>query len=102
MFLMLNSINWPNFIVWLPLVLEILRNMHIICLVNCDIMSFEINLLSANFTKWSNTLKQFVGNLPFSGIGVWRVNFIFLIMLFFYMTKKPKQKYKCLENEKSF
>ena len=102
MFLMLNSINWPNFIVWLPLVLEILRNMHIICLVNCDIMSFEINLLSANFTKWSNTLKQFVGNLPFSGIGVWRVNFIFLIMLFFYMTKKPKQKYKCLENKKSF
>ena len=22
------------------------------------------NLLSANFTKWFNTLKQFVGNLP--------------------------------------
>ena len=23
-----------------------------------------VNPLSANFTKWSNTLKQFVGNLP--------------------------------------
>ena len=29
MFLMLYSINWPNFIVWLPLVLEILGNMCI-------------------------------------------------------------------------
>ena len=26
MFLMLHSINWPNFIVWLPLRLEILGN----------------------------------------------------------------------------
>ena len=24
----------------------------------------NINPLSTNFTKWSNTLKQFVGNLP--------------------------------------
>ena len=58
--------------------------------------------------KHTQTIRrQFAGELfefvwPFSGIGVWRVNFIFLIMLFFYMTKKPKQKYKCLENEKSF
>ena len=29
MFLMLHSINWPNFIVWLPLPLEILDNMCI-------------------------------------------------------------------------
>ena len=29
MFLMLYSINWPNFIVWLPLLLEILGNMYI-------------------------------------------------------------------------
>ena len=28
-FLMLCSINWPNFIVWLPLLLEILGNMYI-------------------------------------------------------------------------
>ena len=27
MFLMLDSINWPNFIVWLPILLEILDNM---------------------------------------------------------------------------
>ena len=24
----------------------------------------QLNSLSANFTKWSNTLKQFVGKLP--------------------------------------
>ena len=29
MFLMLHSINWPNFTVWLPLFLEILGNMGI-------------------------------------------------------------------------
>ena len=26
-----------------------------------------LNLLSANFTKWSNTLKQFVGKMPTIG-----------------------------------
>ena len=58
--------------------------------------------------KHTQTIRQqFAGELfecvwPFSGISVWSVNFIFLIMLFLYMTKKPKQKYKCLENEKSF
>ena len=43
---------------------------------------FSFNPLSANFTKWSNTLKQFIGKLPtnclsvwpFCGIGAERVN----------------------------
>ena len=30
----------------------------------------NINALSANFTKWSNTLKQFVGNLPTNCLSV--------------------------------
>ena len=29
-----------------------------------------LNSLSANFTKWSNTLKQFVGNLPTNYLSV--------------------------------
>ena len=29
MFLVLHSTNWPNFIVWLPLILETLGNMYI-------------------------------------------------------------------------
>ena len=43
---MLDSINWPNFIVWLPLRLEILGNMCnvIICFPVCDVVNFDINL----------------------------------------------------------
>ena len=45
-FLVLYSINWPNFIVWLPLLLEILDNtcISIICCPVCDVRNFEINL----------------------------------------------------------
>ena len=35
-------------------------NLHI----QCSCVEFSINSLSANPTKWSKTLKQFVGNLP--------------------------------------
>ena len=67
------SFNWPNFIVWLPLLLEILIN---ICIAivwepDCDVTNFEIN-------------------------------FVFLIKSFFFMTKKSRQKLIYLENEKSF
>ena len=46
-FLMLYSINLTNFIVWLPVLLEILGNM---CIANvyypgCDVMDFKINLI---------------------------------------------------------
>ena len=45
-FLLLYSINWPNFIVWFPLLREILRNM---CNVTvCDVINFEINLYVSN------------------------------------------------------
>ena len=47
MFLVLYSINWPNFIAWLPLLLDILGNMciAIICFPGCDVMDFEINII---------------------------------------------------------
>ena len=47
MLLMLYSINWPNLIVWLPLLLEILGNMciAIVYYPGCDVMGFEINLI---------------------------------------------------------
>ena len=72
-FLMLHSINWPNFIVGLPLLLEIMGNMciTIVCYSGCDVIKFEINL-------------------------------IFLIKLFWDMTKKSRQKLKYLKNETSF
>ena len=73
MFLMLYSIKWPNFIVWSPLLPNILGNMCIttVCSQSCDAIKFEINL-------------------------------IFLIRLFWYMTKKSTQIFKYLENKKSF
>ena len=63
MFLMSCSINRPNFIVELPLLLEILGNMCIavVCLPSCGVRNFETSL-------------------------------IFLIKPFFYMTKSSKHK----------
>ena len=45
-FLLLHSINWLNFTVWLPFLLEILGNIciAIICFLGCDVKNFEINL----------------------------------------------------------
>ena len=49
-----------------------------------------INPLSANFTNWSNTLKQFVGNLPmnclsvfdhFVGLALKRLNVLFVLKI---------------------
>ena len=47
MFLVLYSINGPNFIAQLPLLFEILGNMciKIVCYPGCDVMDFEANLI---------------------------------------------------------
>ena len=47
MFRMLYSINLPNFIAWLPLLLQILGNIciAIVGYPGCDVMDFEINLI---------------------------------------------------------
>ena len=73
MFLMLYSINWPNFIFWLSLLLEILGNLCVASVYQpgCDVINFKINL-------------------------------IFLIKPFLYMSKKSIQRLKYIENEKSF
>ena len=44
---MLYSINSPNFIAWLPLLLEVLGDMRIttVFYLSCDVMDFEINLI---------------------------------------------------------
>ena len=72
-FFTLYFINWSNFIVWLPLPLEILSNMFIIiiCFPVCDVINFEINRS-------------------------------FFINLLFYKTKKSGQKCRYLKNKKSF
>ena len=44
-FLTLHSINWPNFTVWLSLILEILESMCIAigCFPGCGLINFEIH-----------------------------------------------------------
>ena len=69
---MLYSINWQNFIAWLPFFLEILSNMciAIVCFPGFDVINFENNL-------------------------------IFLIKPLLHMTRKSRQKEKYLQNQKS-
>ena len=49
-FILLYSINWPNCIVWLPLLCGILDNIciAIVCKPDCDVMNFEFNLIFLN------------------------------------------------------
>ena len=70
---MLYSINWPNFLVWLPLILEILINICIAIAIEsgCDVKNFEINL-------------------------------IFLIKSFFYMTKIQDKNLNILKTKTAF
>ena len=72
-FVMLHSINWPNLIVSMLLLFEILGSVFtaIVCFPGYYVIHFETNL-------------------------------IFLTKPFFYMTKKSRQKFKYPENEKSF
>ena len=69
MFLKLYSVNWPNFVVWLSLHLQILGNSYVYCNMclfpGCDVRNLEINLF-------------------------------FLIKPFFFMTKLSWQKFKYL------
>ena len=39
-------------------------------MITKDILNYEVNFLSANPTKWSNTLKQSVGNFPTNCLSV--------------------------------
>ena len=73
LFLMLYSFNWPNFLLWLPLLFEVLDNLCIviICFPVFDVINFEI---------YHN----------------------FLIKLFSYVTKKSGQKFKYIEDDKIF
>ena len=56
-FLTLYSINWPNFIAWLPLLQEILCNIIFLVIIYFpvyDVINFEITLafLSSHFPTW--------------------------------------------------
>ena len=59
------------------------------------------NPLSANFTKWSNTLKQFVGNFltnclsvfgHFVGLALKRLTKFFFVLINLFLKIEPNQK----------
>ena len=53
--------------------MELYVKVHIHLYINLNIISpmeYNANPLSANFTKWSNTLKQFAGKLPANCVSV--------------------------------
>ena len=73
MFLMIYSISWSNFSVWLLLLLELLENM---CMIIVSLSGFVV----INF----------------------EINIIFLIKPFSCMTKRSRQKFQCLQNKNNF
>ena len=58
-FLTLYSINWPNFIVWSPLLLRYWKLCFaIICFPGCDIIIFKVSLIyfsSSRFSTWQKS-----------------------------------------------
>ena len=44
-------------------IFKVLDHFGTLCIKGLKLRSNKLNPLSANFTKWSNTLKQFVGKL---------------------------------------
>ena len=59
MFLMLYSINWPNFIIYLSLLLEILSNMciAIVCFPGCEMINFETKFYVSNQSAFLHNQK---------------------------------------------
>ena len=96
-FLLLYYINWLNFIVWLPLLLEILAYMCIviICSPVCDIINFGITHSFLNKPFFYIT-KKFQQNLSISRTK--RAINIKAVLLqnqkvFFYITKKKTLRF---------
>ena len=80
LFLFLYSINWPNFIVWLSLLCEILGNMFIkiVYKPGCDVINFAVNLISLIkpfFPTWAKS--------PGKNYNIFRTKITFKVPLFF-------------------
>ena len=98
-FLKLCSINWPNFIAWLPLLLDKMVECWINVWLNGWVFGYDLNEFESHCSHL-----MFIAIVRWPGCDVinFEITLIFLIKLFFYMTKKSRQKYKYLENKKSF
>ena len=103
-FILLYSITWPNFIVWLPLLCEILGNMFI---SRNEISQYEQYEIWFTLKRVHDMIRAYsqciaIACKPGCDVMIFEGNLVFLIKLFYYMTKKSWQKLKYLENEKIF
>ena len=88
---MLYSINWPNFIACLTLLLHVSHNMHIviICCPVCDIINFEINFsflkVACRVQVWKK--KTFCENNEKFGYSF--IKMTLYLCIYFVFTKNP-------------
>ena len=87
-FKMFFYVNWRNFIVWLPLLLEILGNMCmvIICFPVCDVINSELTLasLSSRFPTWPEKSGQNFEYLKGTLMQIWKSANIFMFIWKYY------------------
>ena len=99
--------NWwlnPKYCVYMSLVINALSTLYV---SNTDLIEFQLYPLSTNFTKWSNTLKPFVGNLPTNClsvsdhfVGLALKGFRIILRIIFFQKKYPSLYIKAIIGQK--
>ena len=65
------TLTWKGPLIYVKVLVKFFHLWFLRRCVTVIILFVNINPLSVNPTKWSNTLKQFVGNLPTNCLSVW-------------------------------
>ena len=65
------TLTWKGPLIYVKALVKLFHLWFLRRCVTVIILFVNINPLSVNPTKWSNTLKQFVGNLPTNCLSVW-------------------------------
>ena len=65
------TLTWKGPLIYVKVLVKLFHLWFLRRCVTVIILFVNINPLSVNPTKWSNTLKQFVGNLPANCLSVW-------------------------------
>ena len=65
------TLTWKGPLIYVKVLVKLFHLWFLRRCVTVIILFVNINPLSVNPTKWSNTLKQFVGNLPTNCLSVW-------------------------------
>ena len=91
MFLILCSISWLNFIVWLPLLFEVLGNMciAIVCFPGCEVINFKIDLIFLwnRFSTWPQFKTKIWKSLERKEILRWNKKYLLSFLKSFQMSK---------------